>query len=67
VAAEKGHDPVFGARPVKRFLQRHIETQPACALIGGAVGEGSEVKFAVKDDALVMERTSRAERRARAS
>jgi ATP-dependent Clp protease ATP-binding subunit ClpB len=53
-AAEKGYDPVFGARPLKRFLQRHIETQLARALIGGQVAEGSDVKFSVKDDALVM-------------
>ncbi len=53
-AAEKGYDPVFGARPLKRFLQRHIETMLARALIGGEVAEGSEVKFSVKDDALVM-------------
>ncbi|HTB81389.1 MAG TPA: ATP-dependent chaperone ClpB [Opitutaceae bacterium] len=53
-AAEKGYDPVFGARPLKRFLQRQIETRLARALIGGEVAEGSEVKFSVKDDALVM-------------
>ena len=53
-AAEKGYDPVFGARPLKRFLQRNIETKLARALIGGQVAEGSEVKFTVKDDALVM-------------
>ncbi|MBI4625122.1 MAG: AAA family ATPase, partial [Verrucomicrobia bacterium] len=53
-AAEKGYDPVFGARPLKRFLQRHIETKLARALIGGDVAEDSEVKFSVKDDALVM-------------
>ena len=53
-AAEKGYDPVFGARPLKRFLQRHIETKLARALISGAVAEGSEVKFTVKDDELVM-------------
>jgi ATP-dependent Clp protease ATP-binding subunit ClpB len=53
-AAEKGYDPVFGARPLKRFLQRNIETKLARALIGGQVAEGSEVKFTVKDDALEM-------------
>ncbi|MEY4939593.1 MAG: hypothetical protein RIQ93_1328, partial [Verrucomicrobiota bacterium] len=53
-AAEKGYDPVFGARPLKRFLQRQIETKLARALIGGEVSEGSEVKFSVKDDTLVM-------------
>ena len=53
-AAEKGYDPVFGARPLKRFLQRHIETKLARALISGAVIEGSAVKFTVKADELVM-------------
>ncbi len=53
-AAEKGYDPVFGARPLKRFLQRNIETKLARALIGGEIAEGAEVKFSVKDDALVM-------------
>ncbi len=52
--AEKGYDPVFGARPLKRFLQRHIETKLARALIAGEIAEGSEVKFTIKDDALAM-------------
>ncbi len=52
--AEKGYDPVFGARPLKRFLQRHLETKLARALIAGEIEEGSQVKFTVKDDALVM-------------
>jgi ATP-dependent Clp protease ATP-binding subunit ClpB len=52
-AAEKGYDPVFGARPLKRFLQRHIETKLARALISGEVGEGSEITFTVRNDELV--------------
>jgi ATP-dependent Clp protease ATP-binding subunit ClpB len=53
-AAEKGYDPVFGARPLKRFLQRQIETTLARALIAGEVAEGATVTFKVKNDALVM-------------
>ncbi|HSH93991.1 MAG TPA: AAA family ATPase, partial [Roseimicrobium sp.] len=53
-AAEKGYDPVYGARPLKRFLQRQIETKLARALIGGEVKEGSEVVFKVKGDELVL-------------
>ena len=53
-AAEKGYDPVFGARPLKRFLQRQIETKLARALVAGDVVEGSTVKFFVKDDELVL-------------
>jgi len=52
--AEKGYDPVFGARPLKRFLQRHLETQLARALIAGEVAEDSTVTFKVKDDKLVL-------------
>jgi len=53
-AAEKGYDPVFGARPLKRFLQRQIETTLARGLISGQVTENSTVTFKVKGDALVM-------------
>ena len=52
--AEKGYDPVFGARPLKRLLQRTVETQLARALIAGDVAEGAEVKFTVKGDAIAM-------------
>jgi ATP-dependent Clp protease ATP-binding subunit ClpB len=52
--AEKGYDPVFGARPLKRFLQRHLETRLARALISGEVAEDSTVTFKVKGDELVL-------------
>jgi ATP-dependent Clp protease ATP-binding subunit ClpB len=54
-AAEKGYDPVFGARPLKRFLQRNIETKLARALLTGEVGEGTTVTFHVRGDELVLE------------
>jgi ATP-dependent Clp protease ATP-binding subunit ClpB len=50
--AEKGHDSVFGARPLKRFLQRHVETKLARSLIAGEVGEGSAITFIVWNDEL---------------
>ena len=53
-AAEKGYDPVFGARPLKRFLQRHVETKLARALVAGEVADGSTVRFTVKNDELAM-------------
>ena len=52
--ATKGHDPVYGARPLKRFLQKQVENPLARALISGEVPEGSEVAFTVKQDALAM-------------
>jgi ATP-dependent Clp protease ATP-binding subunit ClpB len=54
-AAEKGYDPVFGARPLKRFLQRQIETKLARALITGEVGEDTRVTFQVRGDELALE------------
>ena len=51
---EKGYDPTYGARPLKRFLQKQVETQLARALVSGEVEEGSEVSFSVKDDQLEM-------------
>lgn len=52
--AEKGYDPVFGARPLKRFLQRHVETKLARALIAGGVIEGSDITFTVQNDELLQ-------------
>jgi ATP-dependent Clp protease ATP-binding subunit ClpB len=51
-AAEKGYDPVFGARPLKRFLQRTVETKLARALIAGEVDEGSDLTYTVRNDEL---------------
>jgi ATP-dependent Clp protease ATP-binding subunit ClpB len=53
-AAEKGYDPVFGARPLKRYLQRQIETRLARGLISGEVAEGSTVTFSVKNGEWVI-------------
>jgi len=52
--AEKGYDPVFGARPLKRFLQRHLETRLARAIISGEITDDSTVTFKVKGDELVL-------------
>jgi ATP-dependent Clp protease ATP-binding subunit ClpB len=51
---EKGYDPTYGARPLKRFLQKQVETQLARALVAGEVEEGSNVTFSIKSDELVM-------------
>jgi ATP-dependent Clp protease ATP-binding subunit ClpB len=53
--ARTGYDPVYGARPLKRFLQHELESKIARALIGGQVVEGSVVKVDVKGGALVVE------------
>lgn len=50
--AEKGYDPVFGARPLKRYLQRNLETKLARALIAGEIGEGAAITFTIEGDEL---------------
>jgi ATP-dependent Clp protease ATP-binding subunit ClpB len=52
---EKGYDPIYGARPLKRFLQKQVETKLARAMLSGDVPEQSTVLFKIKDDALTME------------
>jgi ATP-dependent Clp protease ATP-binding subunit ClpB len=40
---EEGYDPVYGARPLRRYLQRHIETMLGKAIIAGNLHEGQAV------------------------
>jgi len=50
--AKSGFDPVFGARPLRRYIQREVETRVARALIAGEAAEGSVVRVDAKDGAL---------------
>ncbi len=52
--AERGYDPVFGARPLRRFLQKRIENKLARALIAGQVEEGQTVDFILEDNEITM-------------
>jgi ATP-dependent Clp protease ATP-binding subunit ClpB len=53
--AEAGYDPVYGARPLKRYLQRELDTKIGRALIAGEVEDGTEIKVTVKNKALHFE------------
>ncbi len=59
--AERGYDPVYGARPLKRFLQKQVETRLARALIGGEIADQSTVRFKRDADELVMQTVDAAE------
>lgn len=52
--ALKGFDPVYGARPLRRFIQRSIQTDLAKAIISGSVSDGDTVRFAVTGDVLSL-------------
>ena len=47
--AEKGYDPVYGARPLRRLLQKQVENALARGIISGQIREGSTVQFAIED------------------
>ncbi|MCM3178617.1 ATP-dependent chaperone ClpB [Cytobacillus horneckiae] len=53
--AENGFDPVYGARPLKRYIQKHVETKLARKIIAGGIRENSEVIISVRDGELVLE------------
>lgn len=57
--AEEGYDPVYGARPLRRFIQKQVENRLAKAIITGSVEEDSVVSFDYRDDELVWESSPR--------
>jgi ATP-dependent Clp protease ATP-binding subunit ClpB len=48
--AERGHDPVYGARPLRRLMQRQIDDKLAMALLGGEIVDGDTVRVDVAPD-----------------
>ncbi len=52
---EKGFDETYGARPIKRTLQRYLEDRISEELIGGKIPKGATIKVVVKDDSLTFE------------
>ncbi len=51
----QGYDPVYGARPLKRYLQRELETRIGRKLIAGEIPDGSVLHVDVVDGALRIE------------
>jgi len=52
---EKGFDPVFGARPLKRTIQRYLEDSLAQEIISKKYKEGSSIKVTRKNEELIFE------------
>lgn len=52
--ASKGYDPVFGARPIKRTIQRMIEDPLSRQILNGEFGEGDTVKMEVSEGTIVF-------------
>ncbi len=59
--AREGFDPIYGARPLKRYLQHTLETKIGRALVTGEAGEGAVVAVDLRDGALDVQVTAAVE------
>jgi ATP-dependent Clp protease ATP-binding subunit ClpB len=50
--AEQGFDPVYGARPLRRFISHEVETRIGRALLGGEVHDGATIRVELKEGEL---------------
>ena len=50
--AERGYDPVYGARPLKRVIQKELQDPLARLLLEGRIGEGENVRIDVEGESL---------------
>jgi len=55
--AQEGFDPVFGARPLKRVIQRELQDPLAREMLEGKFNEGETVRVVLKDGQLAFEKT----------
>lgn len=53
-AAREGFDPVYGARPLKRYLQRELETRIGRGLINGEIPDGARVRVDLENGKLAL-------------
>jgi ATP-dependent Clp protease ATP-binding subunit ClpB len=52
--ARQGFDPVYGARPLRRYIAREVETPVARALVAGDVRDGAVIKARLTDGKLAI-------------
>jgi len=53
--AEVGYDPVYGARPLKRAIQKYLQDKLAEAILDGEIKDGAEVMVNAGDEGLVLD------------
>lgn len=56
IMAKEGYDPIYGARPLKRYIEDTIETEIAKQIIAGNIYEGTTVGVDLKGESIVIER-----------
>jgi ATP-dependent Clp protease ATP-binding subunit ClpB len=58
--AEQGFDPVYGARPLRRFIAREVETRIGRALLAGDVRDGAVIQVDLEESELTVSYQNRA-------
>ena len=53
--AETGYDPVYGARPLKRVIQRELQNPLATRILNGTVADGQTVRVGARDGTLLID------------
>jgi len=48
--AERGYDPIYGARPLRRLMQKEIDDRLAMAILGGTIADGDRVLVSIDPD-----------------
>ena len=56
---ENGYDPVYGARPLKRYIQKYVETEAAKLILADAVETGDKILIDIENDRLVAKKEAR--------
>ena len=59
--AEAGYDPVYGARPLKRIIQRELQNALAERILAGEIADGTTVEVHAGPDGLTFERSKAVE------
>ena len=52
--SDKGYDPVYGARPLKRVIQRALQNPLASMILEGSINDGGKAVVSVKDGNLTI-------------
>jgi ATP-dependent Clp protease ATP-binding subunit ClpB len=56
--SEAGYDPAYGARPLKRVIQRELQNPIALALLEGDYEEGDTIRVVAEDEGLTFQRVA---------
>ena len=52
--ANRGYDPVYGARPLKRVIQRYLQNPLASQILEGNIADGTKVKVSASEEGLII-------------